>query len=72
MEEEFWDCFRDIAAERNTTLSALIKEIVGKVDSNADGRALASILRVYTLEEVMQAAKSLSVPGERTSVAPTS
>jgi predicted DNA-binding ribbon-helix-helix protein len=32
MEEEFWDCLRDIAADRNTTFSVLINEVVAKVD----------------------------------------
>jgi predicted DNA-binding ribbon-helix-helix protein len=63
MEEEFWDCLRDIAAHRNTTLSLLIREIADKVSGSADGRALASILRVYVLEEIMQEAKSARVPG---------
>jgi predicted DNA-binding ribbon-helix-helix protein len=64
MEEEFWDCLRDIAADRNTTLSLLIGEIADKVNGSADGRRLASILRVYILEEIMQEAKSSArVPG---------
>jgi predicted DNA-binding ribbon-helix-helix protein len=63
MEEEFWDCLREIAADRNTTLSRLITEIADKVSGSADGRALASILRVYVLEEIMQEAKSAKVPG---------
>jgi len=63
MEEEFWDCLREIAADRNTTLSRLITEIADEVSGSADGRALASILRVYVLEEIMQEAKSAKVPG---------
>jgi predicted DNA-binding ribbon-helix-helix protein len=55
MEREFWDALRDIAADRNTTLSVLLKEIAAKVDAKVDGRALASILRVYILEQLMPA-----------------
>ena len=63
MEEEFWDCLREIAADRNTTLSRLITEIADEVSGSTDGRALASILRVYVLEEIMQEAKSARIPG---------
>src|ERR1700681_4231650 len=49
MEEEFWDALRDIAADRNTTLSALLKEIIGQTDGPADGRRIASMLRVFIL-----------------------
>jgi predicted DNA-binding ribbon-helix-helix protein len=63
MEEEFWDCLRDIAADRNTTLSLLIREIVANVSDSTDGHTLASILRVYILEEIMRKAKSQRVPG---------
>src|ERR1700730_14982907 len=55
MEEEFWDALRDIAADRNTTLSALLKEIVGQIDGPADGRRIASLLRVFILEQYMPA-----------------
>jgi predicted DNA-binding ribbon-helix-helix protein len=65
MEEEFWECLREIAANRNTTLSHLITEIADKVSGSADGRTLASILRVYVLEEIMQEAKSAKVSGYR-------
>ena len=63
MEEEFWDCLREIAADRNTTLSRLITEIADEVSGSTDGRALASILRVYVLEEIMQEAKPARAPG---------
>ena len=53
MEEEFWDCLRDIAADRNTTFSVLINEVVAKVDGAVDGRRLASAFRVYILEQIM-------------------
>jgi predicted DNA-binding ribbon-helix-helix protein len=62
MEEEFWDCLRDIAADRNATLSVLVSEIAGEVNGNADPQALASILRVYALEQIMRTAKSSSEP----------
>jgi predicted DNA-binding ribbon-helix-helix protein len=55
MEEEFWDALRDIAADRNTTLSALLKEIIGQIDGPADGRRVASMLRVFILEQYMPA-----------------
>ena len=67
MEEEFWDALRDIAADRNTTLSALLKKIIGQVDGPADGRRIASMLRVFILEQYMPA-KHLEVqdtPGAR-------
>ena len=50
MEEEFWNALRDIAADRNTTFSALINEVVVKVDGAVDGRRLASVFRTYALE----------------------
>ena len=50
MEEEFWDCLRDIAADRNTTFSVLINEVVAKVDGAVDGRRLAGVFRTYVLE----------------------
>jgi len=53
MEREFWDALRDIAADRNMTLSVLLKEITAKVEGNVDGRRLASEFRVYILEQVM-------------------
>jgi len=62
MEEEFWDCLRDIAADRNATLSALVSQIAGEANGKADAQALASMLRVYALEQVMRAAKSSSEP----------
>jgi predicted DNA-binding ribbon-helix-helix protein len=54
MEEEFWDALRDIAADRNTTFSALINEVVANVDGAVDGRALASVFRTYALEYYLQ------------------
>jgi len=64
MEAKFWDALRDIAADRNTTLSALLKQITAKIDRNVDGRRLASILRVYILEQVIEA-KSSTTPSKR-------
>lgn len=55
MEEEFWDALRDIAADRNTTLSALLKEVIAQIDGPADGRRVASMLRVFILEQYMPA-----------------
>ncbi|MGP0089500.1 MAG: ribbon-helix-helix domain-containing protein [Xanthobacteraceae bacterium] len=55
MEEEFWDALRDIAADRNTTLSALLREIIAQIDGPADGRRIASMLRVFILEQYMPA-----------------
>ena len=51
MEEEFWNALRDIAADRNTTLSALLKEIFTKFDSNLDRRRISSVLRTFVLEQ---------------------
>jgi predicted DNA-binding ribbon-helix-helix protein len=53
MEREFWDALLDIAADRNTTISALIKEIGAKAEGNVSGRGMASALRVFILEEMM-------------------
>src|ERR1700674_5316876 len=54
MEEEFWNALRDIAADRDTTLSALVKEIIATIDSNSDRRRIASVLRTYVLEQCMR------------------
>jgi len=56
MEDEFWDCLRDIAADCNITLGQLLKTITAAVDNKIDGRVLASVLRVYALEYAMEAA----------------
>ena len=64
LEREFWDALRDIAADRNTTLSAILKEIIGKIDGNPDGRRVASVLRVYILEQYLPS-KRLDVPGNQ-------
>jgi predicted DNA-binding ribbon-helix-helix protein len=54
MEGEFWDALRDIAADRNTVLSVLLKEITAEVAGNTDGRELASAFRVYILEHYLR------------------
>ena len=56
IENEFWDCLRDIAADRNTTLSALIREMTANIDKKVDARRLASEIRVFILGQVMRAA----------------
>jgi len=53
MEEEFWNALRDIAADRDTTLSALVKEIVAAIDGNSDRRRISSVLRTYVLEQYL-------------------
>jgi predicted DNA-binding ribbon-helix-helix protein len=53
MEEEFWNALRDIAADRDTTLSALVNEVVATVDSNSDRRRISSVLRTYVLEQYL-------------------
>ena len=53
MEEEFWNALRDIAADRDTTLSALVREIVAAIDSNSDRRRISSALRTYVLEQYL-------------------
>jgi predicted DNA-binding ribbon-helix-helix protein len=60
MEEQFWESLRDIAADRDTTLPALLKQIADEAECKLDGRRLASILRVYVLEEVMLERSSAS------------
>jgi len=52
MEKEFWDALRDIAADRNTTLSALLREVIDQNHRDLDERRLASALRVYVLEQL--------------------
>ena len=54
MEGEFWDALRDIAADRNTVLSVLLKEITATVAGDTDGRGLASAFRVYILEHYLR------------------
>jgi predicted DNA-binding ribbon-helix-helix protein len=54
MEEEFWDALRDIAADRNTRLSVLLKEVAATVDGDVDGQRLASTFRVYILEHYLR------------------
>ncbi|MGP0089488.1 MAG: ribbon-helix-helix domain-containing protein [Xanthobacteraceae bacterium] len=51
MEREFWDALRDIAADHDTTLSALLAEIIAKTGSDPNRRRLSSVLRVYILEQ---------------------
>ena len=53
MEEEFWNALRDIAADRDTTLSALVKEVVATIDSKSDKRRISSVLRTYVLEQYL-------------------
>jgi predicted DNA-binding ribbon-helix-helix protein len=52
MEEEFWNALRDIAADRDTTLSALVKEIAATID-NSDRRRISSVLRTFVLEQYL-------------------
>ena len=53
MEREFWDALRDIAADRDTTLPALLREIIAETGSNLNKRRLSSVLRVYILGQYM-------------------
>ena len=53
MEEEFWNALRDIAADRDTTLSALVKDAVAAVDLNSDGHRISCILRTYVLQQYL-------------------
>jgi predicted DNA-binding ribbon-helix-helix protein len=53
LEEELWNALLDIAADRNTTLSALIKEIVAKINRNTRGRQTASVFRTCILEHYL-------------------
>ncbi|THD82394.1 aryl-sulfate sulfotransferase [Aliigemmobacter aestuarii] len=48
LEPEFWQAFRDIAAERGQTLNALAAEIDG---SRSGGEGLASAIRVFVLKQ---------------------
>jgi predicted DNA-binding ribbon-helix-helix protein len=53
MEEEFWNALRNIAADRDTTFSALVKEIVATIDTASDRRRISSVLRTYVLEQYL-------------------
>jgi predicted DNA-binding ribbon-helix-helix protein len=53
MEREFWEALRDIAADHDTTLSALLGEIIAKTGSDPNKRRLSSVLRAYILEQYM-------------------
>jgi predicted DNA-binding ribbon-helix-helix protein len=53
MERKFWDALQDIAADRDTTLSALLREIIVKIGNDPNKRRLSSVLRVYVLEQYM-------------------
>ena len=59
LEDEFWDCLRDNAADKDMTLPRLVQEIAGMLEGDQDGCTLASALRVYVLEQVMEEAKFL-------------
>jgi predicted DNA-binding ribbon-helix-helix protein len=48
MEPEFWDRLKDIARERQTTLTRL----VAKIDGEREVGNLSSCLRVFVLETV--------------------
>ena len=58
MEEEFWNALRDIAADRDTTLPALIKEIIATLDTNSNGRQMASVFRTFILEHYLHQPKN--------------
>jgi len=53
MERKFWDALRDIAADRDTTLLGLLKEIIADAGADLNKRRLSSVLRVYILEQHM-------------------
>jgi predicted DNA-binding ribbon-helix-helix protein len=53
MEREFWDALRDIAADRDATLSALLKEIIAGAGDDLSKRRLSNVLRVFILEQYM-------------------
>jgi len=53
MEREFWDALRDIAANRDTTLSVLVRGVIAECGSDLNRRRLSSVLRVYILEQHM-------------------
>jgi predicted DNA-binding ribbon-helix-helix protein len=53
MEREFWDALRDIAADRDVTLSVLLNEIIAATGGDLNKRRLSSVLRVYVLEQHM-------------------
>jgi predicted DNA-binding ribbon-helix-helix protein len=63
MEKQFWDALMNIAADRNTTLSAMLKEVIDQNDKDLHGRRLASALRVYILEQVLSV-KSPPMPSK--------
>lgn len=52
LEAAFWQVFRDIAAERGTTLNALATEIDA---GREDDVGLASAIRVFVLQQLRHA-----------------
>ena len=50
LEDEFWDAFREIASQKNSTINALAAEI----DVARGDVGLASAIRVFVLETVRQ------------------
>ena len=53
LENEFWQALRQIAKERNTSLSHLLAE----VDRNRAGRSLASACRIHVLQHFQKKAE---------------
>lgn len=49
LEVAFWQAFRDIAEQRNTTLNALAAEVDASRDSDV---GLASAIRVFVLQHM--------------------
>jgi predicted DNA-binding ribbon-helix-helix protein len=59
LEEEFWACLAELAAERRVRLSELVGELAA---AKPRSRSLASALRVFALEETR---KRLAPPRRR-------
>lgn len=51
LEPEFWDCLRDMAAERNQSINQMVAEIDCSREAN-----LSSAIRVFVLNELKRKA----------------
>lgn len=54
LEPEFWAALKDIAAQRKTSLNALITDI----DAEKDRDNLSSAIRVYILNRLIKSSKA--------------
>jgi len=63
LENEFWNAFKEIARERNMTLS----DLVASVDSERQNSNLSSAIRLFVLDFYRQACWRILTPRSRDS-----